>query len=65
MGTEYPGVPELLANSIAKSDMDLRKTLYSSIVLSGGSTMLKGFGDRTLNEVRELAPKAKLALTPS
>jgi centractin len=57
VGTEYPGVPELLANSIAKSDMDLRKTLYSSIVLSGGSTMFKGFGDRTLNEVRKLAPK--------
>ena len=57
VGTEYPGVPELLANSIAKSDMDLRRTLYSSIVLSGGSTMFKGFGDRTLNEVRKLAPK--------
>ena len=24
---------------------------------SGGSTMFKGFGDRTLNEVRKLAPK--------
>jgi len=38
-------------------DLDLRRTLYNSIVLSGGSTMFKGFGDRTLNEMRKLAPK--------
>lgn len=33
--------------------MDLRKTLYSNIVLSGGSTMFAGFGDRLLADVRK------------
>jgi centractin len=40
-----------------KSDMDLRKVLYQNIVLSGGSTLFKGFGDRLLNEIKRLAPK--------
>jgi len=35
--------------------MDLRKSLYGSIVLSGGSTLTKGFGDRLLHEVQRLA----------
>ena len=37
--------------------MDLRKVLFSNIVLSGGSTLFKGFGDRLLSEVKKLAPK--------
>jgi centractin len=37
--------------------MDLRKALYGNIVLSGGSTMIKGFGDRLLTEVQRLAVK--------
>lgn len=37
--------------------MDLRRTLFSNIVLSGGSTLFKGFGDRLLSEVKKLAPK--------
>jgi len=57
MGEEYSGVHECLVNSIQRADMDLRKTLYSNIVLSGGSTLFPGFGDRLLNEVKHLAPK--------
>ena len=37
--------------------MDLRKSLFGSIVLSGGSTLTKGFGDRLLHEVQRLAVK--------
>lgn len=43
--------------AIQKSDMDLRKTLYQNIVLSGGSTLLKGFGDRLLSEMKKSLPK--------
>lgn len=35
---------QVLAYSIRKSDLDLRKTFYSNIVLSGGSTLFKGEG---------------------
>ncbi|VDN00021.1 unnamed protein product, partial [Onchocerca ochengi] len=40
-----------------RCEIDLRKNLYSNIVLSGGSTMFTGFGDRLLAETRRLAPK--------
>ena len=57
IGLEYSGIHDCLINAIMKSDLDLRKTLFSQIVLSGGSTMFPGFGDRLLNEVRKKAPK--------
>jgi centractin len=47
--------------------MDLRRELYSNIVLSGGSTMFAGFGQRLLNEVKTLAPpdtKLKIIVPP-
>jgi len=51
------GLHECLVFAIQKSDMDLRKVLFQNIVLSGGSTLFKGFGDRLLSEVKKLAPK--------
>jgi centractin len=57
IGQEYPGIHELLTSAINRSDLDLRLPLYSQIVLSGGSTMFHGFGDRMLSEVKKLAPK--------
>lgn len=57
IGEECAGVHEVLLQSIQKSDMDLRKTLYQNVVLSGGSTLFKGFGERLLSEVKKAAPK--------
>lgn len=42
VGEEYPGIHEVLTSAIQRSDIDLRKMLYSNVVLSGGSTMFKG-----------------------
>lgn len=41
IGEEYEGIHEVLAYSIRKSDMDLRRMLFSNVVLSGGSTLFK------------------------
>lgn len=57
IGEEFEGLHDVLVYSIHKSDMDLRKVLYQNIVLSGGSTLFKGFGDRLLSEVKKIAPK--------
>eukprot|EP00731_Ephydatia_muelleri_P020381 Em0013g108a len=57
IGEEGQGIHEVLTFSIQKSDIDLRKTFYSNIVLSGGSTLFKGFGDRLLGEIKKLTPK--------
>lgn len=51
IGAEFGGVQKCIAESIEKSDLDLRRTLYSMIELSGGSTIFKGFGQRLLQEL--------------
>jgi len=53
IGSEYRGVHDCLVKSIMKSDLDLRRGLFSQIVLAGGSTLFPGFGDRLLNELRK------------
>lgn len=57
IGDESEGIHEVLMYSIQKSDMDLRKMLYQNIVLSGGSTLFKGFGDRLLSEIKKHVAK--------
>lgn len=57
IGLEWPGLHQIIVDSINRTDMDLRKNLFGNIVLSGGSTMIKGFGDRLLHEVQKLALK--------
>ncbi|KAI3409840.1 Alpha-centractin [Globodera pallida] len=57
IGEECEGIAHCVANAIFKCDVDLRKTLYQNIVLSGGSTMFTGFGDRLLAETKRLCPK--------
>jgi centractin len=57
IGLEYPGVHQIVVEAIQRTDMDLRKSLYGNIVLSGGSTLTKGFGNRLLLEVQRLAVK--------
>jgi centractin len=56
IGSEEAGAADVLVNSILKSDLDLRSTLFSQIVLAGGSTLFQGFGDRLLHEVRARSP---------
>ena len=57
IGLEYPGIHQIVVDAINRTDIDLRKSLFGNIVLSGGSTLTKGFGDRLLHEVQRLAVK--------
>ncbi|KAL2315558.1 Centractin [Schizosaccharomyces pombe] len=57
MGSEASGLHIQLFKSILLSDIDLRSTLYSNIVLSGGSTLLRGFGERFISELRAISGK--------
>ncbi|CAK9785420.1 Actin/actin-like protein [Cutaneotrichosporon oleaginosum] len=57
VGEEYPGVHQVIVDSINRADLDLRKALFANIVLSGGSTLCTGFGDRLLHEVKKLSLK--------
>ncbi|ONL97238.1 Actin-11 [Zea mays] len=41
-----------------KCDVDIRKDLYGNVVLSGGSNMFSGIGDRMSKEITALAPSS-------
>ena len=55
-GHEYKGIHKISFESIQKCDIDVRKDLYSNIILSGGSTMFEGLGRRIEKEIKLLAP---------
>lgn len=56
MGSEEPGAADVLCDAIAKSDLELRPKLWQQVVLSGGTTLTSGFGDRLLAESKSRAP---------
>jgi len=58
IGLEACGVHETTFNSINKCDIDVRKDLYSNIVLSGGTTMYEGLPERMSKEITNLAPNS-------
>jgi actin beta/gamma 1 len=67
IGKEASGIHDTTFQSIMKCDVDIRKDLYSNIVLSGGTTMFTGIGERMTKELTALAPstmKIKVVAPP-
>eukprot|EP00758_Cryptobia_borreli_P007901 Tbor_TRINITY_DN5337_c4_g2::TRINITY_DN5337_c4_g2_i1::g.4239::m.4239/K05692/ACTB_G1; actin beta/gamma 1 len=60
IGLEAPGFHEMTFQSINKCDIDVRRDLYSNIVLSGGTTMFKGLPERLGKEVTNLVSSASV-----
>jgi len=56
IGMEADGVDKLLFKSINDCDVDVRRELYSNVVLSGGTTMFKNIDARVKLELERLAP---------
>ncbi|CAL4098191.1 unnamed protein product [Meganyctiphanes norvegica] len=57
IGMEAHGIHEIVYNTIMRCDIDIRKDLYANIVLSGGTTMYPGIGDRMQKELIILCPE--------
>ncbi|EGB05933.1 actin [Aureococcus anophagefferens] len=67
IGKEASGIHDCTFQTIMKCDVDIRKDLYSNIVLSGGTTMYPGIGERMTKELTALAPstmKIKVVAPP-
>jgi len=67
LGKEASGIHDTTFQSIMKCDIDIRKDLYANIVLSGGTTMFGGIGERMTKELTALAPstmKIKVVAPP-
>ena len=60
IGMEIPGIHMQMYNSIMKCENDLRKELYSNIILAGGNTLLNDFHERIHQEIECLAPSSLL-----
>ena len=53
-------IEEICNDSIQKcDDIDIRKELYNSIVLAGGTSMFNGLPERLIKEIKALAPKTR------
>lgn len=50
--SDCSGISGLVEESISSCAIDLRAPMYKSIILSGGSTLLPGFGDRIRSDLR-------------
>ena len=57
VGHESLGIHQTVLDTINRVDLDLRKPLFSNILLAGGATLTRGFGDRLLKEVKKEAFK--------
>ena len=58
---------DMVFNMIQAADIDCRPEFYKHIVLSGGSTMFAGMGERLTKELTALAPstmKIKVVAPP-
>jgi len=66
-GKEIEGVHKFCYDSIMKCDTEVRKDLFLNIILSGGSTLFDGMGERIWQEIHNLAPasnKIKILAPP-
>lgn len=53
---EVKPLPELVLDSIANCDMDMRKTLVGKVALTGGNTMFEGMKERLSLELKAMLP---------
>ena len=56
-----PAVHEMVYQSIMKCDLDVRKDLYSNVILSGGNTMFPNMTERVQKELQTLIPSSTKA----
>ena len=52
IGQNIRSIPDQVVESILKCDPDLRPDMYGNIVISGGSTMMKGFHERMEKDIK-------------
>ena len=58
LGKELDGIHTTTYDSIMKCDIDIRKELYSNIVMSGGTTMFANIADRMHGEINAMSPES-------
>ena len=57
IGVEDVGAHKLIHKCLQQCDIDMRRDLFCNIIMSGGSTMFRGFPERMEHEMRKLIPE--------
>lgn len=52
----FSGVHQMIVESISKSDIEIRRDLFQNVILSGGTTMMKGFSERVTKQLPDISP---------
>jgi len=66
-GSDLPGIQVLAFQAIMACDVDIRKDIFSNVVLAGGSSMFPGLAERLEAELVRMAPstmKVRVIATP-
>jgi len=58
IGKELDPIDDVIVGAISECDVELRRELYSNIVLSGGTTMFPGLKERLTKEIKEQIPES-------
>lgn len=58
VGNDGNDIGKICYDSIQKCDIDLRRDLYYSIILSGGNSMYNGLPERLTKEIKALVPES-------
>ena len=59
-GDETPGMHTMAFGTAQECDLDIRKDLYSNVILSGGTTLYSGLPDRLEKELDALCPQQNM-----
>jgi actin-related protein len=54
----FTGVQNMVVDSIGMTDIDIRKDLFQSVILTGGNSCFKGFVERLQRQIPEIAPQS-------
>lgn len=55
-GMTFKGLQHMVAESVGACDVDVRKEMYNNIILTGGTSLIPGFGARLTNELNADLP---------
>lgn len=59
-GDEVEGMHKMTFSSCQECDIDIRKDLYSNVILSGGTTLYQGLPDRLEKELDAMCPQQNM-----
>lgn len=65
-GTTH-SIPSMVTHSVFKCDVDIRNTLYQSVIFTGGNSLIRGFPERLNGELPKASPmfKGKVIAPPN